>query len=618
LNNTLKARCNLQRAFFISSFLFTVKTFKIRLDTNPFTLIKVIGILMKCVVILLLSILFCNPLIALAELPEDVAADFSVLSGTVIMPVNDEYIVDLDDRNDLSIGDILTVVAPGKKILHPETGKVIGSIDNVLGFLQVTRIYSGYSYAKVLSENLAPENGTPVKRFEQVPALFVDNTEDAKALARQIKVDLPQFDWLDSNEAERALLTFTLEEKHLDIRNQQGDQLHRYMVTDDEQLASTAGSTPGRPAGSHVKPKPKMLQQFANNILGSFGATKESRFAEMDEAIIRQKQIDREGIWMGPSLAGRMTSLSVADLDGDGQQETAVVLDNRLMITRIADNELFMVAELDLPRRLQILTMDAVDLDGNGRAELYLSALSGYDAKSFVVEFTGESYEIIIKDIPWLLRSIAFPDQQGASLFGQEKVEDVDSFYGNIFHVKRKGDQLLKGDEVSLPSKLNLFNFLPFKDEKQKLNYAYLSQGDYLKVVSDKNETLWGSANYFGGSDTCYMPRKEFKDEMLWPTCVPQRMTLMPGGEVLVAQNDGQRVVKKLSQFKASRLVALNWDGYSLLESWRTASQSGYLADFVVADANNDGRPNLVMAVRFRTKGIIEDARSSIVTYELE
>ena len=573
---------------------------------------------MNRVLPLLLLIVLLYPLTVLAELPEDVADDFSVVSGYVVMPVNDEYIVDLDARNNLSIGDILTVVAPGKKILHPETGKVIGSIDNVLGFLQVTRIYSGYSYAKVLSENLAPENGTPIKRFEQVPALFVDNTENAKDLVRQVKVDLPQFVWLDSSEADRALLTFSLEEKNLTIRNQQGDQLHQYMVTDDDQLASTTGSASGRSAAGHVKPKPKMLQRVANTVLGTFGATNESRFAEMDEAIIRQKQIDREGIWMGPSLSGSLRAISVADLDGDGQQETAVVLDNKLLVTRIADEELIDLAEIELPTRLQILTLDAVDLDGDGRSELYLSALNGYDAKSLVVEFTGVDYEIVDRYIPWLFRSIAFPGQQGATLFAQRKAEDVNPFYGKIFHVKREGDRLLKGDEVPLPRKLNIFNFLPFQDEKQQLNYAYLSQGDYLKVASAEGDTLWDSADYFGGSDTCYMPRKEFKDEMLPPDCVPQRMVLMPGGEVLVAQNDGQRVVKKLSQFKRSRLVALGWDGYSLLENWRTANQSGYLADFVVADADNDGSPELVQAVRFQTKGVFEGARSSIVTYELE
>jgi hypothetical protein len=262
--------------------------------------------------------------------------------------------------------------------------------------------------------------------------------------------------------------------------------------------------------------------------------------------------------------------------------------------------------------------MDAVDLDGNGRAELYLSALNKYDAESLVVEYTGENYEIVVRRVRWLFRSIAFPGQQEELLFAQRKVAEVDSFYGSIFKVIREGNQLLKGDEVSLPRKLNIFNFLPFMDEKQQINYAYLSQGDYLKVASAEGDTLWDSSDYFGGSDTCYLPRAEFRDEMLWPTCVPQRMVLMPGGEILVAQNDGQRVMKKLSQFKRSRLVALNWDGYSLLESWRTASQSGYLADFVVADADNDGRPELVQAIRFRTKNVLQDARSSIVTYELE
>ena len=55
---------------------------------------------------------------------------------------------------------------------------MIGSVDNVVGFLQITRIHSGYSYAKVLTEGLQPDNGAQIKRFEQVPALFVDATEN--------------------------------------------------------------------------------------------------------------------------------------------------------------------------------------------------------------------------------------------------------------------------------------------------------------------------------------------------------------------------------------------------------------------------------------------------------
>ena len=156
---------------------------------------------MKSVFKLLLLTLLCWPLTAFAALPDDVAVDFAVVEGVVVMPINDEYVVDLDARDDLNVGDVLTLVTPGQKIFHPVSKEVIGSVDNVIGFLQVTRIYSGYSYAKVLTAGVQPDNGARVKRFEQVPALFVDTTENGSELVREFKVNLPQFEWLAEDES---------------------------------------------------------------------------------------------------------------------------------------------------------------------------------------------------------------------------------------------------------------------------------------------------------------------------------------------------------------------------------------------------------------------------------
>ena len=88
-----------------------------------------------CIKLLLLALL-CWPMTASAELAESIQADFAVVSGVVVMPIDDEYIVDLDYRDNLSIGDILTLVKPGKKILHPVTGVVLGSVDVPVGFLR--------------------------------------------------------------------------------------------------------------------------------------------------------------------------------------------------------------------------------------------------------------------------------------------------------------------------------------------------------------------------------------------------------------------------------------------------------------------------------------------------
>ncbi|HKL26132.1 MAG TPA: hypothetical protein VJ910_07920, partial [Desulfuromonadales bacterium] len=61
--------------------------------------------------LLLMGCLFC-PGMVLAALPEQVQADFNVVSGILVMSVGEEYIVDLDARNNLQVGDILTLVRP--------------------------------------------------------------------------------------------------------------------------------------------------------------------------------------------------------------------------------------------------------------------------------------------------------------------------------------------------------------------------------------------------------------------------------------------------------------------------------------------------------------------------
>ena len=573
---------------------------------------------MKFMLKLFLLVLFCCPAVALAELPELVQSDFAVLEGVVVMPINDEYIVTLEDREDLHIGDILTLVNPGKKVFHPETKELIGSIDEVVGFLQVSRIHSGYSYAKVVTDDLKPEAGAQFKRFEQVPAFLKTAQEADPGLARQLQVNLPQFQWLEEDQADLALLSFDLQAKSLDVRTVQGDSLHKYKVTEDQQLVTTVTSAPRPYTSTQAEPKSKPLQQLANALMGTISQTNEDRFAEMDEAIIRQRQIDREGIWMGPNLAGHPIGLSVADLDGDGQQEVAVLLEKKIVVARIIEGEFGEVAEVPLPGVLKFLSIDALDLDNNGRSELYLSALAGDRPSSFVVEYDGGNYSIVIDSVRWLLRAVNLSGEKSQSLVGQRVGNIENVFRGDVFHVARKGTELVQGEAIALPENINLFNFTTFTDDKQQVNYAYLTNGDYLKVVSGSGEDLWESAGYFGGSEDDFNLSEKRRDDDPNLTYMPPRMVLMPGHEILVAQNDGQRMVQRFRRFKQSRIVSLAWNGFSMTENWQTSSQQGYLGDFTLADADNDGNAELVMAIKFKHGGLTEAARASIVIYELE
>ena len=574
---------------------------------------------MKLLLLKLVFVIFLFvPLVAQVELSEDLAADFAVVDGVVVMPINNEYIVAMDNRENLHVGDILTVVQPGRKVFHPETNEVIGTINDVLGYMQVTRILSGYSYAKMLSEGFEPKDGSPLMRYEQVPAVFIDETETGSDFARQVKAELPQFQWLPETDQTNALMTVTLKDNLLDFQDPEGISLHKYRVTDEQLLISAASTTRAPSVTAPPEPKPGVLQKFANEVIGIFEETKEERFEKMDEAIIRQKKASRQGLWMGPNLEGHPTGLAVADFDGDGQQETAVAFEKKVVIARIVDGKFNPLDEIEVSSLLSIVSLDAHDLDGNGLAEIYVSAMAGERPSSLVVEADGQGYEITMASVRWLMRAQQLPHEAQPVLLGQ-RIGDVDDvFRGEVFRVKREGGDLIEGEPVMLPDNLHLYNFLPFMDESKQLQYLYLTDGDYIKILSEDGETLWTSDDYFGGSETCFYLKPKLRDEDELPTCIQPRMLLMPGNSLLMGQNDGQRMVQRFRIFKRSRLVSFNWNGFSLTENWRTVSQAGYLGDFAFADADNDGDRELVMVVKFQHRGITASPRSAVVINELD
>jgi hypothetical protein len=129
---------------------------------------------------------------------------------------------------------------------------------------------------------------------------------------------------------------------------------------------------------------------------------------------------------------------------------------------------------------------------------------------------------------------------------------------------------------------------------------------------------LWESGEYYGGSESCFDNRKGHEGDTVMPTCIRSRLIKTDDNEILVAQNVGQRLMQRWRKYKESRLLSMNWNGFAMEENWRTASQQGYLGDFAFADADNDGKNEVVMAVKFKHKGYITRPRAAVVLYDLD
>jgi hypothetical protein len=164
-----------------------------------------------------------------ADVFDELVRDFAPLSGFVVMPADGGFLIDRDAANGIAVGDLFSVVHPGEQIVHPISGKVLGTLDRIKGFLEVTRIRSGYSHARPLDvkEKIGP--GDVIRRFEHIPTAFLDTTGRGRPFFDRLRTALPGLDWKYATVAgtgvkpslpDGAILAFVLGIDGLETRRQ--------------------------------------------------------------------------------------------------------------------------------------------------------------------------------------------------------------------------------------------------------------------------------------------------------------------------------------------------------------------------------------------------------------
>jgi len=134
----------------------------------------------------------------LEPLISELSKEFTPLKGYIIMPVNDGYLVDLGAGSGVRVGDLLTVLQSGAKVIHPITGEDLGTLDKRRAVLKVTQVESKFSHARQISgeQNLA--TGAPLKRFAALNAEFVAAGEGASELFERLRNAVPALFWQQS------------------------------------------------------------------------------------------------------------------------------------------------------------------------------------------------------------------------------------------------------------------------------------------------------------------------------------------------------------------------------------------------------------------------------------
>jgi len=555
-----------------------------------------------------------------AEMIGQIVKDFSPVSGVVVMPMeNREYLIDLDAAKGVSPGVPVAVVKPGKKIVHPETGAVLGSLEEVLGVLEVTRVKSGYSYARQLGDAENIERGDAVKLYEHVPARFLDATGRARGEYDQLQVLLGGLDWLpyQTVAADEASiegfsgLTFVRTAERLEVRGVSSAVLRTYSV-DPVVVGSTLPQSP-------VLPTPKAILDGPVASSAVILAPSESSAPEGGAALIRSKNNMPEGLWYGPEVSKEIRSIAVGDFDGDENLEIVLLFAHSLEVGQVQGGSYRMLERVETGNLAGALTVDAYDRNGDGREEIYVTAYQGEQPASIVLNWDDGHYVISEKNIPFFLRVIQVPGE-GRVLAGQRMGWGNADYSGPLSRIAKGAGPVELSEVLDAPPGVGIHGYSPVMADGAGL-HAYLSKLDKLKLLSGEGELLWESEQMFGGSEVGIerIDPNVRNDTGLNTRIVflGARMGLHGDDQLLVPVNEGEGYLSRNRTYKSSYLVALQWDGRGMREAWRTLKQNGYLSDFQLADYDNDGEVELLTSVVLSRDGMFKKAKSSLVGYEL-
>ncbi len=453
----------------------------------------------KYMLVGILALLAClsGPLPSQAGVVEKIANDFQPVSGYVVMAEGREYIIDLGKSAGIVLGDLFSVVAPGKEIVDPATKKVLGRLEQTKAILKVVRLKASYCFVRSLSGHNGIKRGDRVRRFENLTASFWDYTGHGKPVFHRLQHMLPGLKWEGYDESQRnkpstvqppssaaSSLLFILTAGGIEVRDPEFAVIHRY--------------------------KPPRLPSSAGRPVTRENA---SKAAVMEQGPVPEKAPSASGRKPAPATVayaakfhnlaarGNLPGLTVmADFITGKQRVLMASTDGSVIHIFEVSAKLKPVAETTLPYPGQILAVKWWQPDA--QAPPYLVSTSWYDN-----EITGTIFSLqpsgltpVQERVPGIFGSFDMDgDRRPETLFSQEF--DPETFFGQrVRRVGLNSGQLsYSRPKLMLPRRFPVLGSL-FADltGDGRLETAFIR--NRILYIYQEQKLLYASSKQMGGS----------------------------------------------------------------------------------------------------------------------
>jgi hypothetical protein len=307
--------------------------------------------------------------------------------GYVVEVLEGKVYLDLG-RGSAFRGERFRVVRPGREIVHPVTGEILGTAEETVGSLRVLEVEERYSVAEIL-EDRGVERGLKV-RLVTDSLCFVGSEEGL------FKV--------------RSVLGEVREGEDCD-----------YVIREME-------------TGYGVEFKGRAVAFFEREVRVSPTARK---------AYVPEDFTFRAKFIM--SFKGLPLSADLCHLFGKGKEYLAVLFENKVEFYEVLRGEPVKFASMYLPAGYPV-SVQCADLEGTGRDLILINMVSDGKASSAIAKVVGETPVVVLEGIPYLM-AVLDRSRPSETFVGQE----FDREWGQVKKLRLKNGVLSEGESLEMP-----------------------------------------------------------------------------------------------------------------------------------------------------------------------
>jgi hypothetical protein len=314
------------------------------------------------------------------------------------------------------------------------------------------------------------------------------------------------------------------------------------------------------------------------------------------------------------------------DTDAEGNALVVAYGKTTLYLYRVKGTEVLPYTRINKPTDHHILSVYAMDIDGDGSREILVTDLVNETVASFVLKKKGDMYQEVAGGIRYFLAVL--PDWKGKpALVGQYQGLDT-PFQGRIVILRWDGKGFAEGEK--LPQDTNI---LPLSSGLPGLSSArfgkesrliYTDENSYLRVLDAGGKSQYKSSGQYGLIPDYFEwgPIVQIEGRRKWFRLRNAARVAGGGGEapLILIPEVKQGVLNTMANSSgATRLVLLQWDRGEFAEKAGTPSRGRSLtgADFLSPDGF--GKGGKIVASEIEKSGsAFSDKISRLLLFEVE